>query len=192
MNPFFYVFLGLIGLLLFLFVWALRTPKRRATGFSDWSIPEDAGRSHVAFLPQIRQALAKTDYQFVSERAPREVRRRMRRERRHVALAYLSALRGEFDGLLRTARVIAALSPEVAAVQEFERLRLTVKFQWQYRILWMSVWAGYAPLPQINDLSILLSGLNVRLEAAMKELGERAALVAEMVSSSDLRRIHPV
>ncbi len=192
MNAFFYLFFALIGLLLFLFVWSLRRPKRDGARFSDWRIPEDIGRSHIAFLPQIRQTLAKTDYQFVSQRVPLEVRRRMRRERRHVALAYLSALRGEFNGLLRTARVIAVLSPEVAAVQEFERLRLTVKFQWRYRILWMSVWAGYASLPQLNDLSNLLSGLNVRLEAAMKELGERAALVTEMVSSSDLRRIRPV
>jgi len=109
-----------------------------------------------------------------------------------VALAYLSALRGDFQSLLRMARVIAVLSPEVAAVQEFERLRLTVNFLWRYRIIRMSVWAGYAPLPQMDGLSNLISGFSVRLEAAMKELGERAALVAEMVSSPDRRRIHPV
>lgn len=116
----------------------------------------------------------------------------MRRERRNVALAYLSALRGDFDSLLQTARAIAVLSPEVAVVQEFERLRLTVHFLWRYRIIRMSVWAGYAPLPQMDGLSNLISGLSVRLEVAMKELGERAALVAEMVSSPDRRRIHSV
>lgn len=116
----------------------------------------------------------------------------MRQERRRVALAYLSALRGDFDTLLGMARVIAALSPEVAAAQEFERLRLTVNFLWRYRIIRMSVWAGYAPLPQMDGLSNLISGFSVRLEAAMKELGERAALVAEIVSSRDRRRVHPV
>lgn len=116
----------------------------------------------------------------------------MRRERRQVALAYLSALRAELDQLLRTAKVIASLSPEVAAGQELERVLLMVKFLWRYRIIRMSVWAGFAPLPQLSDLSNLLSAYSVRLEEAMKEMGERAALVAEMVSSPDRGRIHPV
>ena len=116
----------------------------------------------------------------------------MRRERRQVALAYLSALRAELDQLLRTAKVIAALSPEVAAGQELERLFLMVRFLGRYRMIRISVWAGFAPLPQLSDLSNLLSAYSVRLEEAMKEMGERAALVAEMVSSPDRGRIHPV
>jgi hypothetical protein len=79
----------------------------------------------------------------------------------------------------------------VAAGQEFERVVLTVNFLWRYRVIRMSVWAGYAPLPQMDGLSNLLSGFRVRLEEAMKEMGERAAVVAEMVSSPDRRRIHP-
>lgn len=115
----------------------------------------------------------------------------MRRERRRVALGYLSALRGEFDRLLRMARIIAALSPDVVAAQELERVRLTINFLWRYQILRLSVWAGYAPLPQMDSLSNLISGFSVRLEAAMRELGERAALVAEMMSPPDPRRIYP-
>jgi len=39
---------------------------------------------------------------------------------------------------LRMAKVIAVLSPEVAAVHEFERLCLTAKFAWQYEMIrWM-------------------------------------------------------
>ncbi len=192
MNFSLYLFFGLIGLLIFLFVWAIRNSKRHASRSRGRSIPEDFARSHISHWPQIRQALVKTDYEFVSNQAPQEVLRRMRQERRRVALAYLSALRGDFDTLLGMARVIAVLSPEVAAAQEFERLRLTVNFLWRYRIIRMSVWIGYAPLPQMDGLSNLISGLSVRLEAAMKELGERAALVAELVSSPDRRRVHPV
>ena len=89
--------------------------------------------------------------------------------------------------------VIATLSPQIGVAQEFERLRLRVSFLWKYRVIWLSLRAGFAPLPQVSDLSNLLSGYSVRLEEAMKEMGERAALVAEMVvSSSDRRRIHPV
>ena len=96
------------------------------------------------------------------------------------------------DQLLRTARVIATLSPEVAAGQELERVFLMFNFLWRYRVIRVSVWVGLAPLPQLSDLSNLLSGYSVRLEEAMKEMGERAALVAEMASSPDRRRIHPI
>lgn len=191
MNVFFYLFIALIGFFVFLFVWSLRNPKRSLTRSPGKNFAENCGQSAVAHLPQIRQALARMDGEFVAEKVPRRVLRRMQKERRRVALDYLSALRMDFDGLLRTARVIAALSPEVAAVQELERLRLTVNFLWRYRLARMRVWTGFAPLPQIDGLSNLLSGFSVRLETIMKELGERAALVAEMASSPDRRSIHP-
>jgi hypothetical protein len=188
----FYVFFGIITVLLIAFIWSLQNPKRLAAHRSARALPEDPSRSAVTYSPQIRQALAKTDYEFVSSRVSREALRRMRRERRRVALAYLPALRQEFEGLVCISRVIAALSPEIGVAQEFDRLRLTVNFRWRYRILWLSLWAGYATLPQMNYLSNLISGYSVRLEEAMREMGERAALVAEMVSSPDRRRVHPV
>ena len=120
------------------------------------------------------------------------MRGRVSRERRRVALSYLAALRQDFEELMHISRVIAALSPQIGVAQEFERLRLRVSFLWRYRVIWLSLRAGFAPLPQLSALSNLLSGYSVRLEEAMKEMGERAALVAEMVSSPDRRRIHPV
>ena len=193
MNVTFYLFFAIIAILVVVFVWSLRIPKRLAPPAPPSEMPQDLqGSSHVAYLAQIRRALAPADFQFASERIPPDAFRRMRRERRQVALGYLSALRTELDKLLRTARIIAALSPEVAAGQELERVLLTVNFLWRYRVIRISVWAGFAPLPQINDLGNLLSAYSVRVEEAITELGERAAIVAEMVSSPDRRRIHPV
>lgn len=194
MNLTFYLFFVIVGFLFVVFVWSLRSPKKHVhvprAALS--LLPQDLqGSSHVTHLPQIRRALAPADYEFVSKRIPPEGLKRMRRARRQVALSYLSALRAELDGLLRTARVIAALSPEVAAGQELERVLLTVNFLWRYRMIRMSVWAGFTPLPQISVLSNLLGSYSVRLEEAMKEMGERAAVVAEMVSSPDRRRIYP-
>ena len=191
MSLVFYFFFTIITLLFFAFVWALRNSKRD-TVHGSAGVPQDFQGSHVTHLPQIRQALAKADYEFVSRKAPAKLRRQLARERRRVALSYLSALRGEFDKLLRTARVIASLSPEVVAVQEFERLRLAVSFFCKYHVVRMRLLVGLAPLPQMNDLSNLLSGYSVRLEQAMRELGERAALVAETVSLPDRRRINPI
>lgn len=192
MNLSFGLFIGTAVTLLLLLAWLLGAPKKRGRGRTDPLSLQETRSRHITHVPQIRQALAKADYEFVSTRVSKEAQRRMRRERRHVALAYLSALHDEFEGLLHTARIIAALSPEVHAVQELERIQLTVKFHWRYRIIWMSLWLGYAPLPQISDLSNLLSGYSVRLETAIKELGERAALLGELVSSADRRRVNPV
>jgi len=132
------------------------------------------------------------DYEFLSRVGIIGLRGRVGRERRRVALSYLAALRQDFEELMQVATVITALSPEIAVGQEFERLRLRVGFLWRYRLIRISLQAGFTPLPQISDLSNLLSGFSVRVEEAMKELGERAAMVAEMVSSPDRRRIHPV
>lgn len=116
----------------------------------------------------------------------------MRRERKQIALGYLAALHEELVRLLRTARMIASLSSKVVPGQELERLLLAMNFLWRYRLIQLSVWAGFAPLPQLSALSNLLSAYSVRVEEAMREMGERAALVAEMASSPDRRRIHPV
>lgn len=193
MSVTFYLFFAIIAILVVVVVWSLRIPKRLAPSAPPSEMLKDLhASSHVTYLAQIRRALSPADYQFAANRIPKEAFRRMRRERRKVALGYLSELRKELDKLLRTARIIAALSPEVAAGQELERVLLTVNFLWRYRVIRMSVWAGFTPLPQLSDLSNLLSAYSVRLEEAMKEMGERAALVAEMVSSPDRRRIHPV
>ncbi len=192
MSLAFYVFLAILALLFVVFVWSLRNPKGHTVPSPSSAIPQDLQGSHVTHLPQIRRALAPADLEFASKRIPREALRRMQRERRNVALAYLSALQAELQRLLRTARIVAALSPAVAGGQDLERVVLTWNFLWRYRVIRLSVWAGFTPLPQISDLSDLLSGYSVRLEETMRKLAERAAMVAEMVSSPDRRRIDPI
>jgi hypothetical protein len=79
---------------------------------------------------------------------------------------------------MRVAGVIAALSPEVEAMQEFERLRLTAVFHVRLLVIRTSLALGARPLPELSAVSHVISGLTVRVEAGMKELGERAALAA--------------
>jgi argininosuccinate lyase len=54
------------------------------------------------------------------------------------------------------------------------------------------VLAGMTPLAQLAGVSDLVSGLSVRLEQAMKELGERAAVAAELASSMNRRGVGTV
>lgn len=191
MNLALILFFGFVAVLLLALGWALRKPRNARNLESDPRVLEE-GQRHVDYLPQIRQALAAADYDFLTKRASRGALQRVRRDRRGIALAYLAALRGDFQNLLRMARVIAVLSPEVAAAHEFERLRLSAKFALQYQIIRWKLMAGFAPLPQLDGLSELVSGLSVRMEAALKELGERAALAAELASSMNRRGLRAV
>ena len=187
-----FLFFGFVAILLLGLGWALREPRERRNLRTDPRSLDEDGQRHVTYLPQIRQALAPMDFDFLLKSASRELQRRVRRERLGVALAYLAAVRGDFQRLLRTARVIAVLSPEVAAVHELEKLRLTAKFAWQYEIIRWKLLAGFAPLPQLDGLSNLVSGLSVRMEAAIKELGERAAAAAKLASSVNRRGLDVV
>ena len=183
MSVFFYLFFGLIGLFLLLFGWSMRKVQRRGKAPVDAAALQESGRGHVAYLPQIRQALGIADSKYLLQKAPRALARRVREDRRRVALAYLFAVKEDFEGLSRLAKIIAVLSPEVAAVQEFERVRLTAKFTWRYEVIRMQLRAGLAPLPRLDALSDYVSSMSVRMETAMKELGERAALATELTSS---------
>lgn len=181
------LFFGSVAVLLLGLGWALWKPWEQKNIDSDPRWLEGRDQRHTNYLPQIRQALAAADYDFLSKRASRGTQRRVRRERLNVALAYLGALRGDFESLLRMARVIAVLSPEVDAAHEFERLRLTAEFAWRYQMIRWKLLTGMTPLVQLAGLSDLVSGLSVRLEQAMKELGERAAVAAELASSMNRR-----
>ena len=187
-----FLLFGFVGILLLGLGWALWEPRERRKLQTDPRSLDEDGERHVTYLPQIRQALSPMDFDFLLKSASRELQRRVRLERLGVALAYLSAVRADFQRLLRTARVIAVLSPEVAAVHELERLRLTAKFAWQYKMIRWKLLAGFAPVPQLDGLSNLVSGLSVRMEAAMKELGERAAAAAKLASSVNRRGLDVV
>jgi hypothetical protein len=183
------LFFAFIGVLLLGLIWAAWGVRKHRNVLADPRKLEVESRRHATFLPQIRQALAKEDDEFLSSRASRKVHRRAKRERRTVALAYLEALRGDFQNLLDIGKAIALLSPEVVAIQEFERIRLTTAFFIRYELIRFKLRAGFAPIPQLDGLSDLVSGLSVRMDAAIKELGERAA---DLASSMNRRSVDAV
>jgi hypothetical protein len=170
-------------LLLLLLVAVLRdTPKLRRPN-ADLGYAEDLDRRHVNFFPQVKQALAAEDFTFLASRGSRALAQVAGKERRKIALAYLACLRSDFLKLWRLARVIASMSPQVGVAQELERLQLGLAFSWRYEVIRIKFIFGFAPLPELGSLSEVVSRLSIRLETAMKELGERAALTAKLASS---------
>lgn len=179
------IYLALIVLLVAglgsLLLWSLR--RREAAGDK-----RSAGESleapghHIVYLAQVRRALDEKDYDYLKLRGTQRLSRRVTKERKLVLLHYVSALQSDFDRLLRLARVIATLSPEVAPAQEWERLRLSLWFSLRCRALRLKILLGWRFLPQLDGVSQTVSGLALRLERAMSELGERAAMVSELAS----------
>ena len=104
-------------------------------------------------------------------------------------LAYMCCLRTDFLKLWRLARIISTMSPKVGVAQEFARLRLGLIFSLHYELIRMKFLFGFAPLPELGSLSEVVSKLAIRLETATKELGERAALAANLASTLDGRRL---
>jgi len=176
---------GAVGVMLALLFWALctrRANRAAATG----SMEKPAGQ-HTTYFAVIRQAMSEEDFEFLAARAPVRLARRAHRERQRIAMLYLADLLADFQRLLRLAGVIAALSPEAAASHECERLRLSMRFFWRYRMVVLGLNAGLLLFPQLCGLSQMVSELAVRMELAMKELGQRAAVAAELASTLDRR-----
>ena len=181
---------GFGALLLILLAWVLLDPRKQTKRQDELGFTEKLDRYHVIYLPQVRQAMAAEDFDFLTSRSSPGLVRKVRRERRRVALAYLSCMREDFVKLWRLARVIASMSPKVGMAQEIARLRLGVVFALRYEMVRVKFLIGFSPLPELGSLSEVVSRLAIRLETAMQDLGERAALAAKLASSLDGRDIN--
>jgi hypothetical protein len=176
-------FSTIVACLLGLLAWAIGKPRNRKRPIDGPASLEQVGRRHTTYLPLIRQALSRTDFVYLVTHGSRELAVRVRAERRRVVLSYLANLRDDHLRLVRVAKVVAVLSPEVASAQELERAWLTVQFMSRYQILRVEVYAGLLSLRSLDALSHMVSDLAVRVETAMNELGERAMLAAKLTSS---------
>lgn len=175
--------------LLLLLVWVFSDLRADESSDAERKTIEELGRRHVTYFPQVRQALAPDDYGFLESTKVSGLARRVRRERRRIGLTYLSCLRADFMRLWRMARVVAALSPQVGLANELARLRLGLAFIARYELLRFRFLFGFSPLPDLSSLSETVGKLAIRLETAMNEVGERAALAGEFVSTSHGRGV---
>jgi hypothetical protein len=169
-----------IGLLLLLAIaWlAFSGPRRKADVVRNGRGEREG--LHISHLPQIKQALTILDLVYLREQGHPALAKRLRKDRRRIALSYLTCLRIEFEKLLHLARMIAVMSPHVAVALELQGLRLNLEFSYRYYLIYFRLVTGIAPLEAIGNLSDMVSALTVRMETAISELGERAVLGAEL------------
>lgn len=146
---------------------------------ADSRLRPDREWRHISYLPQIKQALAPADWEFLASCGSPRLLKRVQKERRRIARDYLAALRTDFERLVRFAQLVSTLSPELDVAQELRGLRLRSEFWCRYRLIRLRLICGIRPLEAISGLSDIVSGLTVRMEKAVSELGERAAQLSE-------------
>ena len=185
MNPGFLLAVALITLALAAtLIWALRGSIQHPRHKYSLKVLEEAPR-HLSNLAQIRQAMDAADLKYASARGGTRLAATMRRERRRVALMYLSAIRMDFDQALHIARVVAVLSPRVSGTHEYQRLKLTVLFRCRYQLVRIRLLLGNVELPPVTVLGQMVTSLSGELEAAIAALGERTALAVELAIQSE-------
>ena len=174
------LFASIALLLLLVMAWLAFSGTRRTEVIRS-SCPEQE-RLHISHLRQIKQALSDSDFMYLDDQGYPALAKRIGKERRRIALGYLACLRAEFEKVLHLARMVAALSPNVAVAQEVHGLRLNLEFSCRYYWIYFRLISGLAPQEAIGNLSNMVSALTVRMEEAMAELGERAVLGAALSS----------
>ena len=174
-----------IGLvLLFLVAWLSLTNRRINPEEPEASLAERDSQ-HISYVTYINQALASTDIQYLETRGSPALAKRVEKERRQLALKYLRALRVDFEKLVDFARVVAVMSPNVELAQELQSFRLQLGFSCRYHLIFARLAMGIAPTDAFANLGNMVGALTLRMEAAISELGERAALGSEFSSYND-------
>lgn len=125
---------------------------------------------HCRHFPQVQRALRQQDEKFIGRRAPRQLAKRWRSERRQVVRLYIRGLAQDFRGLEQLARLIATLSPDIKKRQEWEWLWLGIQFRVLYRLTLLRFAAHRLPSGELMRLTELLTGLAAGLERSIERL----------------------
>ena len=171
---------GALGLLL----WSSRNRHAPALGGAGHLKEESLTCKNAINFHHIRQIFEPADVGYVSTRVDRSVLRNMRKERHRVAIRFLEGLREDFLRLEEVSSVVAALSAEVDARQEWRRVLLGAEFRMKYSALRAKYALGLATSESFRDLAWMVSSLAVELERTISEIAAGAALAQERSPSS--------
>jgi hypothetical protein len=172
------IFVALAVILVLLLTWAVR-PSRKCLLSVDEVLAALSEKRHYARLPQILQSLREEDTDFLCTRGYKDLAVRLRRERKQIALCYLNSLEKEYQLLLEASRILARTAPEISAMDELGRFRLSMRFVLCCRYLRWRLWLGLQPWDVFGVLSDMEGEMTLRLETAAARIGERAAIASE-------------
>jgi len=135
---------------------------------------------HCTRLPYILEALRPEDTNFLQESGTGALMQSLRQQRRRIALHYLDQLQQEFELLLQISRALAVMAPEVMAIQELERLKLSIVFAFNCAILRFRLRVGMRPFEGFASLSTMANEMVRHLEGVTSNIAEAAVHSAEL------------
>lgn len=170
------MFAVLALLLLLALFWLARriySPSRREA-LGEKPAIEDLFPHHSRHFPQILQALANSDDEYLRLRVSPKLRERVRGERRAVVSGFLAGLSGDYRKLHRLAQTIAAISPQVEHSHELKRLWLRIEFEFFCLLVRIRLAVGWNSVPLLRELTSIVGAQAAQLEAAMAKLEENS------------------
>ncbi len=176
MTFLFIVIAMLTGGALALLLWSSRNRPAPSGGDAGQLNEESLGCKNAMNFQQVRQIFEIADVRYLSERVDRSVVRKVRKERHRVAVRFLEGMRQDFLHLEEAASIVAALSAEVDARQEWRRFRLGAEFRLKYAALRVKYATGLATSESFRELAWMVSSLAVQLERTVSEIAAGAAL----------------
>jgi len=137
---------------------------------------EDLLAMHAQHFPQLRQALATLDADYMRRKASGEIERHLHEERRRIVQSFLSGLAEDFGRLERLMRVVREMSPAEPWIHQFERTGRRLRFRVKYRIASLQIHSARAQsMNRLARLTELVGNLSVQIEAGMARLAPSAS-----------------
>ena len=176
--PAFFFVLFAVSLIILL-AWALRPPKQPLRhGESVFDLLSEP--RHCTRLPHILQALRPEDTNFLQESGTSALLHSLREQRRRIALLYLDQLQQEFELLLEISRALAVMAPEVAAIEELQRWKLSIVFAFNCAVLRLRLRLGMRSFEGFASLSTMATEMVRHLEAITSKIAEATVHGAEL------------
>jgi hypothetical protein len=160
--------LGLLGVL-----WWAGKPRRLASLPVEDTLQILSSSMHTSHLSPILQALRQEDAEFLMSRGQAELAGRLLKQRKRIGLMYLQALQNEFECLLAASRTLAMMSPHLIPMEEFERLKLSIRFELLCRYMRFRLKLGLTPWGGFDVLSEMAGRIAMALERAAASAAER-------------------
>jgi hypothetical protein len=151
--------------------WAALKPLPEELGGRHQDRMEDLVALHAQHFPQLRQALATLDADYVRRKMSGEIERHLHQERRRVVETFLSGLAEDFGRLERLLRVVREMSPAEPWIHQFQRAGRRFRFRVNYRIASLQIQsARLQSTNRLARLTELVGNLSVQIEAGMTRL----------------------
>jgi hypothetical protein len=171
-----FIFAALTLLLLLALFWLARRifAPHQTEALGEKPAIEDLFPLHSRHIPQVLQAVASSDDEYLRLRVSPKLRRRVRAERRAVVKGFLAGLSEDYRRLHRLAQTIAAISPHVERRHEIRRLWLRIEFEFLCLMVRARLAVGWNSVPLLSELATILGAQAAQLEAAMARLEENS------------------